>query len=346
MKIALISDLHFGMRRGVEIFLNSQLQFFKNQFIPDLIKRGIDTIIIPGDFFDNRIALDNRILKHILDLFDNEFKNFNIHIIVGNHDSYLESSIHINSLRVFEFYKNVKIYEKNESIEIGGRKLFMCPWVTDSNKFLEELKTIENHDICIGHFNFQNFLMFKDQEADHGLSPELFYEKFKLTISGHFHTRSSKKIGESEIVYIGNPYHMTRNDIGDERGYSILDLDTLKLEFVENTESIKFVKYTYPEELTEKDIRNNHVDIYVKFDQTLNESEVDKYFEQLESYKPAFPLNKKTINILNNSKVSDDLSSYTVPELIKECMKNQNFENKEDILKLLFELYDDCKNSM
>ena len=106
------------------------------------------------------------------------------------------------------------------------------------------------------------------------------------------------------------------------------------------------MKYTYPEELTEKDIRNNHVDIYVKFDQSLNESDVDKYFEQLESYQPAFPLNKKTINILNNSKASDDLSSYTVPELIKECMKNQNFENKEDILKLLFELYDDCKNSM
>ena len=105
MKLGIFSDLHFGVRRGAEIYLTSQLKFIKNQFIPELKAKGIDTIIIPGDFFDNRLALDNKILKHVLDLFDNEFKDFTIHILVGNHDSYLESSIHINSLRIFEFYK-------------------------------------------------------------------------------------------------------------------------------------------------------------------------------------------------------------------------------------------------
>jgi DNA repair exonuclease SbcCD nuclease subunit len=344
MNIAIINDIHMGIRRGSEIFLQSQLKFFRNQFIPELIKRKIDTIIIPGDFFDNRIALDNKILTHILDLFDNEFKNFQIHILVGNHDSYLESSIHINSLRVFEFYKNIKIYEKNESITLGNRKIFMCPWITDNKVFLEELETLENHDVCFGHFNFSNFLMHKDQESDHGLSPELFYKKFKKTISGHFHTRSSKKVGESEIIYPGNPFHLTRNDIGDERGYSILNLDTLDLEFIENRESIKFVKYYYPQQLEEKDIRNNHVDIYVKIDQSLNEQEVDAYFERLEKFEPAFPLNKKTINMLNGD-APVEMTATSGRELIEQYVLQQAIENKQDILELLFELHDDCKNA-
>lgn len=344
MNIAILNDAHFGCKRGSEIFLQSQLKFFRNQFIPELIERKIDTIIIPGDFFDNRIALDNKILKHILDLFDNDLKDFQIHILVGNHDSYLESSIHINSLRIFEFYKNIKIYEKNESITLGNRKIFMCPWITDNKVFLEELETLEEYDLCFGHFNFSNFLMHKDQESDHGLSPELFYKKFKKTISGHFHTRSFKKVGESEIIYPGNPFHLTRNDIGDERGYSILNLDTLDLEFIENRESIKFVKYYYPQQLEEKDIRNNHVDIYVKIDQSLNEQEVDSYFERLEKFEPAFPLNKKTINMLNGD-APVEMSATSGRELIEQYVLQQAIENKQDILELLFELHDDCKNA-
>ena len=344
MNIAILNDTHFGCKRGSEIFLQSQLKFFRNQFIPELIKRNIDTIIIPGDFFDNRIALDNKILKHILDLFDNDLKDFQIHILVGNHDSYLESSIHINSLRIFEFYKNIKIYEKNESITLGNRKIFMCPWITDNKVFLEELETLEEHDLCFGHFNFSNFLMFKDQESDHGISPELFYKKFKKTISGHFHTRSFKKVGESEIIYPGNPFHLTRNDIGDERGYSILNLDTLDLEFIENRESIKFVKYYYPQQLEEKDIRNNHVDIYVKIEQNSNEQEIDAYFERLEKFEPAFPLNKKTINMLNGDDPVE-MTATSGRELIEQYVLNQTIENKQDILELLFELHDDCKNA-
>jgi hypothetical protein len=119
----------------------------------------------------------------------------------------------------------------------------------------------------------------------------------------------------------------------------------LEDEFVENRESIKFVKYYYPEHLEEKDIRNNHVDIYVKFDEVLNEQEVDSYFQRLESFEPAFPLNKKTINILD-TKSPENIQATSVPELIRKYMEQQSFENKEEIVNLLFELHDDCKNAM
>lgn len=344
MKVGIVTDLHFGKSRASEIFMQSQLKFFRNQFFPELISKGIDTIIIPGDFFDNRLALDNKILNHVLDLFNNEFKNFNVHILVGNHDSYYESTVKTNSLKVLDFYDNVTIYEDNTSIELGGRKILMCPWVTNVEEFKKYISEVEPHDICFGHFNFSNFLMFKDQEADHGLQPDEFYKKFKLTISGHFHTRSEKTLNGNRIVYPGNPFHFTRSDIFDERGYSILDLETLDLEFVENTQSIKFVKYMYPQNLEEKDIKNNHVDIYIKYDENYDEAAVDAYIERLESFGPAFPLNKKHINTFELNSVEDQMKGTTTLELIKEWNDTQEYEYKEDILEIMLNFYEDCKN--
>lgn len=345
MKIAFVTDIHFGARRGSELFLNSHLKFFKNQFIPEIKENGIDTIIIPGDFFDNRLAVDSRTIKEVLSLFDNELKSFEIYIIVGNHDSYLESSIHINSLRVLEFYENVHIINSQESLSFDGKSFYMVPWITDHQDFLKNLKEVPNHDVCVGHFNFSNFLMHKGQEADHGLSSELFYDKFKLTISGHFHTRSSKKVGDSEIIYIGNPFHLTRNDIDDSRGYCILDTSDLSYEFFENTQSIKFRKFYYPDILNEEDIKNNHVDIFIKYEDAEDEKIVEAYFKRLEAFGPAFPINRKTINTLKID-TPEQMKGSSVPELINEYMSNQKFDNKDRLLEIIFELYDDCKGTL
>jgi len=345
MKIAFFTDPHLGMKRGSEVFLKSHLKFFKNQFIPDLRARGIDTIIIPGDFFDNRLALDSRILDSVLELFENDFKDFKIYIIVGNHDSYLESSIHINSLKVLEHFPNVTIFEIPTSIKLANKSFYFVPWVTNSEKFLEELSKIKKHDICVGHFNFSSFLMHKGQECEHGLPSAPFFEKFKLTISGHFHTRSEKVLGSSRIVYIGNPFHMTRNDIDDPRGYSILNTDDLSLEFVENTQSIKFVKYYYPQPLEEHHIKGNHVDIFINIDEKTDEKLVDKYFERLEKFEPAFPINKKTVNKIDLN-APDEMQGASIPELINEYVNAQTIENKEEILEMVFEFYNECKNSM
>jgi DNA repair exonuclease SbcCD nuclease subunit len=345
MKIAFVTDIHMGCRRGSEVFLKSHLKFFKNQFIPDLKERKIDTIIIPGDFFDNRLALDSRILDSVLELFENDFKDFKIYIIVGNHDSYLESSIHINSLKVLEHFSNVTVFEKSNSIKLANKSFYFVPWVTNSEKFLEELSQIKKHDICVGHFNFSSFLMHKGQECEHGLPSAPFFEKFKLTISGHFHTRSEKVLGSSRIVYIGNPFHMTRNDIDDPRGYSILNTDDLSLEFVENTQSIKFVKYFYPQPLEEHHIKGNHVDIFINIDEKTDEKLVDKYFERLEKFEPAFPINKKTVNKIDLN-APDEMQGASIPELINEYVNAQTIENKEEILEMVFEFYNECKNSM
>ena len=344
-KVALITDIHFGAKKGSEVFLNSQIKFFKEQFIPHLKEAGIKTIFILGDFFDNRIYIDNRIMSNVLDIFNQELKHFDVHFIVGNHDSYHESTIEINSVKIFDLFENAKIYQENTSIEFEGKSIYMSPWITNNNKFLEELKDLPFHDYCFGHFNFVNFKMFANRENDHGLDPTLFFDKFKLTISGHYHTRSSKKVNGNEILYMGNPFHMNRNDIGDDRGYIFLDINTFEYEFFNNTKSIRYINVNYPDKVTEQDVCYNHVDLYVNYTEDYDEMAVQKYLEKLESYNPAYPINLKVVNKIDTGKIEDITENINdVEELIKQSFKHIEIENSEEVLGCILELYSECNN--
>ena len=214
MKVAIISDTHFGIKKGLDVFLESQLNYFRKQLIPYLKKKKIDTILHLGDFFDNRVNIDSKVMNAVIDLFENDLKDFKIHMIVGNHDSYLESSIHINSIKTLSLFDNVTVYSDVTSLELGGRRLLMCPWQTNSDEFILKLDDYGKHDICAGHFEILNCKMFSNQLADHGIHQEEFLKRFPLTLSGHFHTRSVVDTKDSKIVYFGNTYHLTRNDMG------------------------------------------------------------------------------------------------------------------------------------
>ena len=64
---------------------------------------------------------------------------------------------------------------------------------------------------------------------DHGHPGEL-YSEFTKVFSGHYHTRSD----DGRIYYLGNPYEMFWNDVGDRRGFSIFDTETLEHFHVDN----------------------------------------------------------------------------------------------------------------
>ena len=62
----------------------------------------------------------------------------------------------------------------------------------------------------------------------------------------------SHRSTQGNITYHGNPYPITWNDYDDPRGFSILDLDTLELEFVPNPYDI-FLKFLYDDTRTDPD---------------------------------------------------------------------------------------------
>jgi DNA repair exonuclease SbcCD nuclease subunit len=91
----------------------------------------------------------------------------------------------------------------------------------------------------MGHLELNGFTMHRGLISDHGLDRKLF-ENFEAVYSGHYHHRST--IGN--ITYIGALGEYTWHDYGDPRGFSVLDTENRRLEFIQNpSKMFKIAKY-------------------------------------------------------------------------------------------------------
>lgn len=340
--IALISDIHFGVRKNSDIFLESHLRFIENQFVPYLKENNINEIFILGDLFDNRASTNTKVMNTVYDIFDKHLCDFKIYIIVGNHDIYYNSSIQINSLKFLEKFKNITLIDKITEINIDNKKIVMVPWITDNLSFIKEFSRIENIDLCFGHFNINGFNYNKFKKSEDGLYGKIF-ENCKKVFSGHFHIRNSQNIFGSEIIYIGSPFQLTRNDIDEKRGFIILDTSNSQHKYIDNNVSLKYIKLRFPENFNVNKIKNNIIDVYINYDESYNENEIDKYIKKIEEYLPAMVPN---LFIENNSDIngSIDLENYNLGsmlDLMREYINSLDIGNKDEIYKLLIELYNE-----
>ena len=58
MKIALITDTHYGARKGSKIFHDYFQKFYDDIFFPTIKERKINNVIHLGDSFDNRKSIE------------------------------------------------------------------------------------------------------------------------------------------------------------------------------------------------------------------------------------------------------------------------------------------------
>jgi len=347
-QIALIGDTHFGIYKSSQIFLDSQLRFFRECLIPHCKMNGISTIVHAGDFFDNRNNINIKVLNEVHKLLTEDLKDFELYILVGNHDTFFKSSIETHSLKLIgempniNVIDNIQLHNNNEF----RRSILFVPWQTDHERFKKKVADQNIHcDICIGHFETAGFFLNSAKVCEEGLSPELFFNNYTLTMSGHFHRRSNKKYNDSIIQYFGNPYHLTRHDIDSDRGFCVLDLETLEYHFVNNDISIRFERLYYPEDFDVNKIRGNIVDIHVNINEDYDEKEFQDYLSTVESYRPAFPANVKIENNFSMS-TSGDYKVQTVPELINEYVGDLDIKYKKEITQKIIDLYNECKSNI
>ena len=235
MKVALVSDTHFGARSDSGVFLEQHKKFFKEVFFPKLEEEGINTIIHAGDIFDKPRVVNMNTLNTVNSLLISELltRKMVMHIIPGNHDSYFRDSLEVTTVNeIFYPVKNISAYHLPQTVDMGGRKIGFLPWGNID---------FPKAEILIAHLDLVGFEMYKGVvNTEHGLDSLDFAKKYKLVLSGHYHHPSSK----GNIHYIGAPIEMTWGDYGGPRGFQILDLDSLELEFVENPFRV-FRKMTY-----------------------------------------------------------------------------------------------------
>lgn len=281
MKIALITDQHLDGRKGNIHFWNFFQKFYDDVFFPTLEKEGIDTIIDLGDTFDNRKSMDYNTFNRISDNYFSRLKDYNVHMILGNHCTYYKNTNRINSPELLlDSYDNINIYSEPIELELGGRTFLMMPWINQENRKQATELIEKGGDIMVSHIEIDGFEVMEGMRFEGGFSRKDF-TNFKRVWSGHFHHRSKK----GNIQYLGNPYQMFWNDYKAVRGFHIFDTETDKLRFVENPYEI-FAKVYYDDTQSDynkfdiSDYANKFVKVIVeeKRDYQMFESLVDRLY--------------------------------------------------------------------
>ena len=243
MKIALVTDTHFGARKNSKLFHEFFKKFYDNVFFPTLKERGITECVHLGDAFDCRKSVDFWSLQWAKENVYDKFRDLGIkvHNIVGNHDAYYKNTIGINAVdALLESYDNVVRVSEPKEYKIGGKKILLLPWICEENeKQTFDLVKKSRSKIMMGHLELNGFEVIPGMRMEHGLEPSKF-KKFDTVFSGHYHHKSTK----GNITYLGNTYQMFWNDVNDVRGFHIFDTETQELEFVGNPFNI-FEKFYY-----------------------------------------------------------------------------------------------------
>ena len=244
MKIALITDTHWGVRNDNIAFMDNSKRFLDEIFFPYLDANNVRTVVHLGDLVDRRkyinINTARRLREDFLDQLSH--RELNVHIIAGNHDTYYKNTNSVNALRELVDKKYYfKIYDQlPREVEFDGTMILMLPWICDENRqlCLDKIRSTPAQ-IVMGHVELAGFEMYRGSIVSHGDDRHIF-DRFDMVLSGHYHHRSS----DGSIHYLGSHAEFTWSDYDDRKGFHILDTETRNLTFIENPFTM-FDKFWY-----------------------------------------------------------------------------------------------------
>ena len=259
MKIALLTDTHFGARNDNLNFNDYFYDFYEGLFFPYLQQNNIKHCIHLGDLMDRRKYVSYRILKDFRERFIQPFNHLkiNLHILVGNHDIYFRNTNDINSLNELlgQKHNNIFIYSEAQEVNFDGFPILMMPWINPQNEIysfgmMDETKA----DTMMSHLEVVGFEMHGGHTSESGFDKSQF-KKFDTVFSGHYH----KKSDDGQIYYLGTPYQMTWSDYNCPKGFHVFDTETRELTRIVNPQKI-FEKIYYDD--TQEDYDSHDVEQY------------------------------------------------------------------------------------
>jgi len=341
--VCCVSDIHIGVHQNSNQWHNITLEWAR-WLASELKKKNVTDIIISGDFFHYRDEIAVNTI-HLATTILDTWKDFNIIMLVGNHDAYYKDRSDINSLSILSGWDNIVVIASPTLVTLFGKKIMFCPWGTTPSH-------ISKSDIIFGHFEISTFKQNGYKICEDGFKASHLLDKAPLVISGHFHLRDERVYQKGTILYLGNPFQMDFGDLESKKGYYILDLETAEYKFTENTISPKHKKI-YLSELVKigrlnKQVKEQFDNNFVKFiiDRNISPDEVDIVLKKFTT------LNSASINVdyaanfekykLDES-VTCDFSGIDVTTAINEFINLMDIDNKKEITNYTIDLYKQCR---
>ena len=334
MKIAIITDTHYGARKGADYIHSYFKKFYDNIFFPYLEKHNIDTIIHMGDMFDSRKSIDYQSLEWSKRVVFEPLKKYKVHAITGNHDAYYKNTNKVNSPELLlKDYDNIITYSKPTEINIEGLDILLLPWINSEN-FKESKEFIDNSKskVAMGHLEINGFKATRGHMMEDGMDVSIF-SKFEKVYSGHFHTRST----DGKIYYLGNPYEMYWNDVNDKRGFHIFDTETLTHTPIDNPYKLFYNIYyedTPHQTFDSTEYTNKLVKVIVR--KKTNTKQFERFIDKL------YSSNVQDLKIIENFVIQEN-ENFEIDEeentlsILNRYIDESEFEYDKNIIKGIFQ---------
>ena len=334
MKVAIITDTHYGARKGSKHLHDYFELFYKNVFFPSLEEHKIDTVVHMGDIFDSRKAIDLQSLEWAKRVVFEPLKKYKVHLAIGNHDCYYKNTNNVNSPQLLlKSYPNIHTYSEPIEIKLDKLKVLFLPWINSEN-FNETKELIESTEakIAMGHLELNGFRATRGHLMETGMDIDIF-NKFEKVFSGHFHTRSN----DGKIYYLGNPYEMFWNDVNDPRGFTIFDTETLTHTPINNPYKLFYNIYyedTNYKLFDAREYENKIVKVIVRHKSSVKNFE--KFIDKL------YQVGVQDLKIVENFDIQEN-ADFDVDEdentlsILSRYIDESEFEYDKNIIKDIFQ---------
>ena len=334
MKIAIITDTHYGARKGSKYLHDYFEKFYDDVFFPTLEEENINTVIHMGDAFDSRKSIDYQSLEWAKRVVFDRLKKYDVHMIVGNHDCYYKNTNNVNSPGLLlQTYKNIKTYSEVSEVTIDNLKLLFIPWINAENFESSVLSIKSTTSKCaMGHLELNGFRAHRGHIMEDGMDSKLF-EKFHKVFSGHYHTRSD----DGRIFYLGNPYEMFWNDVNDPRGFTIFDTETLEHTIVNNPYKLFYNVYyddTNYKLFNTSEYKNKIVKVIVR--KKSRPKDFEKFIDKL------YSVGVQDLKIVENFEIKES-EEFEVSEdentisILNRYIDESDFELDKNVIKNIFQ---------
>lgn len=237
MKICLSADWQFDsytrlstpLPNGITSRLGDMLAYW-NRMGAYAVEAGASELIVAGDLFNNRTAIDLTVLDAVCRAVHESSGWFDhVRVLVGNHDAHLRTPT-INSLQALRGLADVL-----EAPEVIG-KIGYVPWNDDLTAFRKGIDAVSSNgaEILISHVLIEG-------SVPKGGIPLAYLQpdKFKRIFVGDVHDPITHP-DCLHVQYIGGPMQLDWRDAGRTRGFILYDVDTDEMEYVENDFSPRF----------------------------------------------------------------------------------------------------------
>lgn len=270
-KILIFSDIHIDAHKKSKERLQHCLDALEWVFKVATEKKVKD-IVFAGDLFQNRQQIDVMTYNLTFDILYKYCKSqFNLFLLIGNHDLWFHDKWDISSVKPFSAIENVTVIDSPGAFTVGGKPIHFLPYTHTPVEYIKSLLATATYPkILVAHLAVDGAILNTLHKTHADVIIEHDGEMVKVDASmfagwdqvwlGHYH--GYQKIAPN-VEYVGSTLQLSFGEAFQHKYVILYDLETGDKEYIKNTISPQH--FIIPQEDIDKyDIENNFIRIEMK----------------------------------------------------------------------------------